>query len=276
MNHRYNWIAFSVSAICLLLVAQQASAAYLVPLAVPPGADLFFVTPSAVSADGSVVVGTACTTGHTYCGSFEAWRWTNGGGMTSLGAEFAGEVSADGSVVVGGTNGFEAFRWTSNSGMVGLGYLPGDTSSWVSGVSADGSVLVGGSSPSVDGFYGAEAEAFRWTSDGGMVGLGYLPGGDFHSAASDVSADGSVVVGTSRASVDGFYVAEAFRWTSDGGMVGLGMLAESDESFVSDVSADGSVVVGTSYTELHRSEAFRWTSDGGMVGLGYLPGGDSE
>ena len=74
--------------------------------------------------------------------------------------------------------------------MVGLGDLPGgDFSSGAYGVSGDGSVIVG---------YGSSAsglEAFRWTSDGGMVGLRRLmPGGaDFESYAfHDVSGDGSV------------------------------------------------------------------------------------
>ena len=64
-------------------------------------------------------------------------------------------------------------------------------------------------------------EAFRWTSGGGMVGLGDLPGGSFSSHAFGVSSDGSVVVESSH-SVSGGY--EAFRWTSAGGMVGLGDL----------------------------------------------------
>jgi probable HAF family extracellular repeat protein len=50
--------------------------------------------------------------------------------------------------------------------------------------------------------------------------LGDLPGGEFHSVAIGVSADGSVIVGPSD-SASGY---EAFRWTSDGGMVGLGDL----------------------------------------------------
>jgi probable HAF family extracellular repeat protein len=48
-------------------------------------------------------------------------------------------------------------------------------------VSADGSVVVGyGNSDS--GF-----QAFRWTEDAGMVGLGDLPGGPFGSTALGVS-----------------------------------------------------------------------------------------
>ena len=53
-----------------------------------------------------------------------------------------------------------------------------------------------------------------------FIPLGDLPGGLSLSDARGVSADGSVVVGTS-VSASGF---EAFRWTQAGGMVGLGFL----------------------------------------------------
>ena len=77
------------------------------------------------------------------------------------------------------------------------------------------SVVVGWSIPT------SGHEAFRWTSDGGTVGLGKLLNVyGAQSFAYDVSADGSVVVGRSS-SASG---REAFRWTSDGGMVGLGDL----------------------------------------------------
>src|SRR3972149_3043660 len=61
-----------------------------------------------------------------------------------------------------------------------LGALPGGfVASGGRGVSADGSVVMG---------YGNSAsgeEAFRWTSGGGMVGLGDLPGGVFWREADD-------------------------------------------------------------------------------------------
>src|SRR5262249_45931591 len=39
-------------------------------------------------------------------------------------------------------------------------------------------------------------EAFRWTSAGGMVGLGDLAGGTFSSAAFAVSGNGALIVGS--------------------------------------------------------------------------------
>jgi probable HAF family extracellular repeat protein len=56
-------------------------------------------------------------------------------------------VSANGGAVVGGSEssaGYEAFRWTETGGMVGLGDLAGgDFSSMAFGISADGNVVVG-------------------------------------------------------------------------------------------------------------------------------------
>lgn len=148
----------------------------------------------------------------------------------------------------------------------GLGDLPGDRfESSAAGVSADGLVVVGWSRSALG------REAFRWTADGGMVGLGYLPkAGRFQETwATRVSADGSVVVGVGSILEEW----EAFRWTAESGMVGLGDLPLGmDWSQAKDVSADGSVVVGQGSSEW-GNEAFLWTADGGMVGLGDLPGG---
>src|ERR1019366_6768139 len=113
-------------------------------------------------------------------------------------------------------------------------------------------------------------EAFRWTAGSGMVGLGHLPG-TTDSSVAGVSADGSVVVGTSYSASS----SQAFRWTAGFGMVGLGHLPGSTNNSVAGVSADGSVVVGTSSSG-SGSQAFRWTAGTGMVGLGYLPGGTNS
>jgi probable HAF family extracellular repeat protein len=103
--------------------------------------------------------------------------------------------------------------------------------------------------------------------------LGDLPGGIFKSAASGVSADGSVVVGNSNSAAG----TEAFRWTLGGGMVGLGDLPGGNfSSEATAVSADGTVVVGFSEVAGLGTEAFRWTSGGGMAGLGFLPGGGTS
>ena len=149
--------------------------------------------------------------------------------------------------------------------MIGLGAIPGeDVSSSAFDVSADGSTIVGYLTHSEP----RRREAFRWTSDEGMIVLGDLPGGGTGSEARGVSDDGSVIVGYSM----GVSGHEAFRWTREEGMIGLGSLL--DGTIVSDaygVSGDGSTIVGFRIVE-GRQEAFRWTSGNGMVGLGLYGG----
>ena len=181
----------------------------------------------------------------------------------------AADVSADGSVVVGGgcgTWGAGAFRWTAATGMVALD-PSGEFEVSVDGVSADGAVVVGWKRNANTSDL---IEAYRWTSATGIVEIGDLPGGGIESYASAASADGSVVVGRGHGSSG----LEAFRWTSGGGTVGLGDLPGGGFwSQASDVSADGSVVVGLGNAN-SDGEAFRWTAASGMVGLGDLPGGE--
>jgi len=95
--------------------------------------------------------------------------------------------------------------------------------------------------------------------------LGYPPNGGFTSQASDVSADGTTVIGASTVPTG----HQLFRWTEAGGMQPLGALIPSPDwgSTTEGVSGDGSVVVGTI-----GNAAYRWTSGGGMVGLSGLPG----
>ena len=100
-----------------------------------------------------------------------------------------------------------------------------------------------------------------------FTSLGDLPGGDFGSTATDVSDDGTVVVGIGSNSEG----SEAFRWTAETGMVGLGDFPGGFfRSRAWGVSADGSVVVGQGGIEGPSIEAFRWNSADGMVGLGDL------
>lgn len=182
-------------------------------------------------------------------------------------ADFRPEaLSSDGSISAGNQRvGFEnqAMIRRQDGSYIYLGALISGGQSQALGISGDGTIVVGESS-SVSG-----VQAFRWTKDTGMVGLGDLPGGSYRSLARGISLDGSTIVGDS---ISGSGV-EAFKWTQSGGMVGLGDL--SGGFFLSRaraVSADGQVIVGSSVSG-SGAEAFRWTEDAGMVGLGDLPGG---
>ncbi len=102
----------------------------------------------------------------------------------------------------------------------------------------------------------------------GMQHLGSL--GGISGGASDVSADGSVIVGTSATPTGRLHT---FRWTKTAGMQDLGALGSG--SVGSFVSADGSTVVGTWSLAPGRLGGFRWTESGGMHDLGFLPTFDS-
>lgn len=120
-------------------------------------------------------------------------------------------------------------------------------------ISADGSTVVGSM---MDG--PINSQGFRWTESTGLVGLGRLYNGpsvgSLSSGAADVSADGSVVVGSSVYAGDKIY---STRWTAQTGLQALEQT--SLWSGASGVTADGSVAVGCiSRTSNELSVAYRW------------------
>lgn len=254
---------------CLFVCPASASAQSFMGLGVLPGGEDPSSSARGVSWDGSVVVGETNSTGLG-----QAFRWTESTGMVGLGFlpgdpddNAAADVSADGSVVVGYqfTDNLQAFRWTQSTGMVALsGFHDTDAV----GVSADGSVIVGigDLDPLGDGNY----QAYRWTEATGMVGLGSLSSTHPGSHGTDVSADGSVVVGESRSDTA---VAEAFRWTEATGMVSLDPGGTLGGSRANGVSSDGSIAAGWVDTPSGR-RSFRWTQATGMELLESIPGGD--
>lgn len=153
--------------------------------------------------------------------------------------------------------------------MVALPHLPGSTRTGANDVSADGRVIVGASG---SGDTSIDNRAVRWTSTGEIESLGELadaePG---PSDAHGVSADGSVVVGSS---VNEFGGNQAFRWTEADGMQAIPFLYGGQLwGFAYDVTADGNTVVGLSDMVFpggfifHHRHAFRWTPDTGTVDL---------
>ncbi|MFZ2874209.1 MAG: hypothetical protein WAZ94_06970 [Phycisphaerales bacterium] len=224
-----------------------------------------------ISTDGRVAVGRSTGTA-----GVEAVRWTLGGGLTPLGdlpggtfSSQAYDASLDGQVIVGtgqtvagGDAVTRAVRWGGATAPEDLGTLRGSLGwSAARGVSASGHVVVG-SAENPARF----EEAFRWTRERGMEGLGILPGAS-SSVAEAVSGDGSVVVGLSS--------FRGFRWTAETGMQLI--TPQANASFVRAaraVSADGRFIVG--YSDLSTipggREAFLSTPDG-TIGLGWLPFG---
>ena len=96
-----------------------------------------------------------------------------------------------------------------------------------------------------------------------FMGLGDLPGGAIGSRATDISGDGSVVVGWSV----GASGTDAYRWTRETGMVGLGALTAFNKI---SISTDGSAIVGSvgagNPPNIHP---FRWTAETDLVTLAF-------
>jgi probable HAF family extracellular repeat protein len=179
------------------------------------------------------------------------------GGVNS----FATDVSGDGKVIVG-WSGFEngsvrAWRWTAATGLVDIGDLGGGAAE-AHAVSADGNTIVGRSWDASQ-----QQTAFRWRAGLGMQPVPILE-------ASDVSGDGSVVIGF------------AIRWTEAGGSELLPNFG-GGSTFAEATSEDGSIITGSSVKDAscgfrfgptcHR--AFRWTRAGGLQDIGHLGGLES-
>lgn len=168
-------------------------------------------TAFAISADGTVVVGTAQDSE----GRWLAFRWTSTTGMQSIGAlcytEFgpaqssAWGVSYSGKLIVGEAdacypNGWHAFLWDETDNiMMDLGTLPGRNHSHAYDVSNDGIVV--GESYNLDSTnIRIDRRAFIWTKDKGMQCLQHIyrniipPGWELW-AATAISPDGRYIVG---------------------------------------------------------------------------------
>ena len=247
-----------------------------------------------MSGDGRYVVGYS-RNGASYSRAF-LWDAPNGD-FIDLGLLYpsipnahsiARDISGDGRRVVGTYSRpgiTRAFAWikdattgeVDNEQMYRLNSLD-DANNWgANAISDDGRYVVGYSDGNA-----TSSLAVRWDISGLEAGgtgsdvilnLGSLTGENGYSGATDISANGQVVVGRA-ADADG--IMRAFRWVegATGGVAGnvqmydLGTLAlsRSDaESEANAVSRDGAYVVGWSGTDEEEvSLAFRWTEEGGM------------
>ncbi len=208
------------------------------------------LVPYDITDDGNLIVGTEYDFSDD--GSNQAYMAELGGSITYLSglngatSAYPELVSSDGSVIAGATYtedessvAYAGARWTADTGWVPLGDLPEDFYyALPKAMSSDGSVIVGYNYDS------SNLQAFRWTADTGVVGLGF----EISGGAINISADGSIIVGTSD--------HVPFIWTADGGMRSLeDELTNTYGLDLSDwylysangISADGMHIVGTGY-----------------------------
>lgn len=237
--------------------------------------------PTSISADGRFIVGRiqpgASADVAEWGDPWHGFLWTRETGAQDIypqtGLAWAMGVSADGSVVVGVDRGWNSYRWvrTLNTLVLIAGGFSGTHD-----LSDDGQVVVGlvyGYTPYVSGY--------RWTPHSGLQTLGTLPGDRF-SDAFGVSADGSVIVGTTlRDWAPYWHQNRAYLWDQrENRMKELtGPLGGWPSFHAMGVSADGSTVVGIAHSDANANiwalpyAAFRWTtSSRRMESLGSLGG----
>lgn len=266
------WITGPLALIGLLaaLSPAPAPAASFTGLGDIPGGP-FASSATGVSDDGRVVVGRGTREGGSRPrdGLSEAFRWTAEDGLEGLGSLFASDgissaagVSGDGSIIVGSTSGpgaAHAFRWDRANGMVALEPASAGASfRFGHAVSSDGTTIAGGGfDPS------SERVTFRWTAETGGVPIDDLPGGHIDSIATDLTHDGSVIVGLSL--VEEGYVA--FRWDALTGTSEIPTFAGREFSDARAVSRDGSIIIGIAGSPLEGIRSYRWDESQGTTWL---------
>ncbi|MEZ4279188.1 MAG: hypothetical protein R3F21_06150 [Myxococcota bacterium] len=208
-----------------------------------PGGIMNALHVSGGSRDGQTLVGSALTDR-----GIQAFRYSEGSGTEILApreavgptADWAQAFASDADRVVGSSNG-AATVWDGGLGPVSLGSLNASfVNAYAYDASADGRRVVGKSWNESFDF-----QAFLWTEESGMIGLGSEHGSGYGEAVG-ISADGSTVVGITTEA--GPYAP--FVWTESSGLrplaapTGFGWSSFPDSFFSLDVSGDGSVVVG--------------------------------
>ena len=222
------------------------------------------VTPTGVSADGSVVAASI------FGGPF--FKWTSDDGLVNIGGNAnAGNasVSADGTRIGGsilnpdsGLN--EMALYDVNSGMWtalgGLGSSCDTSTSSGWGMSGDGNILVGlGWVPA------CRAHGIAWSQSTGMVDLGSTVV-DRSSRANAANFDGSVIVGWQDGAT-GF--RQAAVWVN--GVQSVITTPGGDPiSEAAGVSADGTWVIGSG-ASTNGFNAWRWSSSTGLQNIGAAP-----
>ncbi|MEZ6018905.1 MAG: hypothetical protein R3F17_02060 [Planctomycetota bacterium] len=224
-----------------------------------------------LSADGSVVVG---------INNNQAFRWTEAGGYTYLGAlpdplpvSFARAVSADGNVVVGWSNSTSdvarGFRWDATNGMVALEPL-----SYSLGIGLSGAEAVGGAAQWIGGYsYDTDIDQPTvWDIAGNPIRLP-LPPTHPWGYVNDIADQAPIAVG-SAVTIGG--QVSAFHAVIGGALTLIGAPAGYSSSRAQAVSADGSVVLGTCRRPDQSLAMFRWSQATGFEVLAAPIGGAGE
>lgn len=240
------------------------------PLGVPSGTQ--WGQARALSRDGGIAVGFGIS--DTVASFAPGYSWSLGTGRIDFGlqpglppASLAYGVSTDGATIVGYMGSqtpypARAYRRTGTGPLEDLGGFGVYESSYAWGVSGDGQVVVGALGHEFGS--GFSDQAFRWTSQGGMQALGFLPG-TFDSEARSISRDGSTIVG--RSGGGAFVWRESTAMQALPGLLGAGSIGIHARG----ANANGTVIVGNAIAPDTIAHMVRWVN-GSTQDLGILSG----
>jgi probable HAF family extracellular repeat protein len=222
--------------------------------------------------------------------------------VTDLGPGGAVAINSLGDVLVV-ANGGNSFVWSPGGGLLALAPLPGDSSTSPSGINSQGLAVgtsgtfnearavlwtngvpldlgtLGGTSSTATGINASgevagystissgSTEAFLWTKETGMQGLGFLPGGGY-STADAINRFGQVA-GYSTGNAGNY----GFIWSKTSGMKSLGKLPGGVTSSASAINDLGQVA-GSADCGKGCQHAVLWSkAKGSILDLGVLAGG---
>lgn len=217
-----------------------------------------------VSPDGSTAVGYS-TDGY----ADRVITWTAAGGTADRGVGIVNgtsrgmDINNTGDIAGYGYNS----SWTTEIAFImaaggGNTTFPSSHGNSAAAITADGTTIVGGAQG--DGMNSAAKMT------GGVTYLLPPLTSGVWAGASDVSADGSIVVGYSRTHT-AYDLNRAVYWTGLASPVNMGVLPGAPagaHSNATGISQDGTMIVGQSGNAAGRTEAFLWTAGTGMQGLG--------
>ncbi|QDV89460.1 hypothetical protein RAS2_05280 [Phycisphaerae bacterium RAS2] len=226
----------------------------------PGGA--FMSRATAVSADGTTVVGYSESTALDPNGGHEAFRWKDGQ-MIGLGGTFPGSgrfsratgVNGDGSIVLGDTRFFsldQPFRW--QNGVMQSAFIE---ESYAGEMSTNGNFAVTST-------FGPGVRGYRVQFNGISHQVPILPGGDSTGSGVNVhgiSSDGSTVIGRSHSAGN---LIQAIRWKFGVGTTPIGFLPGCIDNEATAVSADGNLVIGRCWIIGLPAQPFQWTPENGI------------
>ncbi|HYQ02519.1 MAG TPA: hypothetical protein VER96_27795 [Polyangiaceae bacterium] len=207
-------------------------------------------TCSALAADSAGNVLLSCDNG--------AYVYSAGGVATSANWPTGGlayDVSPDGKVIVGTAADGKAVRQASGTNTSYGPFLPsGDSRLY--GISGDGSIAAGAHHG--PGVTGNGYVAMRWTSGTGLTSLTGLSNW-IYTSATDISADGKVIVGWASAESEVLSGQIPVKW-SGGSLTPTALGAAVAQASATSVNSDGSVIVG--YQGGAPTVATLWDSGG--------------